>query len=188
MGLHRFPGADTIFDPEQPLVLYNDRWNNIIEAGWPSISSFDRFGDPTGYQDGRTPPATFNYLREVRPQMTVPVLSGIAPERPEPPLLEENGTQIVVRPGSPYVGHGAAQTQMDVRYRKLAAGAPAEPWVVLSNVSLDTEGRYVISPTGTGGLDAHTDYAVAIRYHNANGPGAWSRNYTFTNPNTSPVT
>lgn len=151
-------------------------WSNgsrsyTLDVLRPTIGKTNQFGVPTGSQEKVTP-STYDCLREVRPQMTVPVLSGVAPGRPEPPVLGEHGTQFIVTPYSPYGGHGAAQTRMDVRYRKIVAGVPDQPWFVRDDVSLAPEGRYVITITGTGGLDAHSDYGVANRYHNVHGPGA----------------
>ena len=170
-ALHLFDGAADIFDGDG-VVRFNDRWDALVQAGWPGI------GDGSGYQvSGNNPDeGDYDWFREIREEMQ-PATVALPPERPEPPELAANSTLITVTPVSPYVGHGGgAMTRMDVRYRPLD-GAD-DDWMVLSDVTTDSAGRYVIGDGDNAVVAPFARYAVAIRHHNAEGSGAWSRNWS----------
>ncbi len=169
-ALHLFEGAAEIFDGDG-VVRFNDRWDALVRAGWPDI------GDESGYQvSGNRPGETdYDWFREIRPAMR-PAPVPLPPERPAPPELAADGTRITVTPVSPYVGHGGgAMTRMDLRYRHLEGD---RGWTEIADVTLDANGRHVIGDGDGAELAPHARHAVAIRYHNGEGPGAWSRNWS----------
>ena len=168
-ALHLFDGAAEIFDGDG-VVRFNDRWDGLVRAGWPEI------GDGNGYQVSGNRPrdSDYDWFREIRDAMR-PAAVALPPERPAPPDLAADGTRIALTPVSPYVGHGGGDmTRMDVRYRELDAENGG--WRVITDVETDSNGRYVIDYSAA--LAPRARHAVAIRYHNAEGPGAWSRNWS----------
>jgi len=194
-AIHLFPGAAEIYaNPAH--VNYHDRWLALVEAGWPGVGEVDVFGVPTGYMSGSAvvPPSDIDFFKAVRGQMDVPQIDtlGLMPERPEPPELIENGTQIIVRPSTPYVGYGAAQTQIDIRYIETVesgtvtfdgvdypAYTSVGSWTEINDAQPNPNGDYLVSPTPLGGLADNTRYCVAIRYRSTRGIGPWSNNWTF---------
>jgi len=194
-AIHLFPGAAEIYaNPAH--VNYHDRWLALVEAGWPGVGEVDVFGVPTGYMSGSAvvPPSDIDFFKAVRGQMDVPQIDtlGLMPERPEPPELIENGTQIIVRPRTPYVGYGAAQTQIDIRYIETVesgtvtfdgvdypAYTSVGSWTEINDAQPNPNGDYLVSPTPLGGLADNTRYCVAIRYRSTRGIGPWSNNWAF---------